>query len=170
LKTAHGGLDKKIVVKSFIGPNKKLENFYVDVDRDSVQIFPLTPKNKVYLVQQFRPGLERVELELPGGGVDKNENIHHAAARETAEEVGLNSNKIIHLASVPYSPYTTGIKHCFIALDCIEEFNLDLDENEFLQVVVKELDEVVELASQGKIRGIDTIFMGLQHLKKNNLL
>lgn len=167
LKTAGGGLDKKVLVKTYIGPNNKPENFYVDVDRDSVQILAITPKLKVYLVEQFRPGTEKVELELPGGGVDKGEDINLAAARELKEETGLNSNRIIHLASIAYSPYSTGKRHCFVALDCIEEFDLDLDENEFLRVVVKDLKEVKELASHGKIRGVDTFFMGLEVLKGN---
>jgi ADP-ribose pyrophosphatase len=159
------GLKKKILKKSFIGPNNKQEDFFVDIDKDSVQILALTPKQQVYLVQQFRPGSEKIELELPGGGLDPNEDIHLAASRELKEETGLISNEIIHLGSMFYSPYTTGKKHSFLALNCIEEFDLDLDDNEFLQVVVKDLKEVKELAANGNIRGIDTFFMGLEKIK-----
>lgn len=166
LKTSNGGLNKKVLVKTYIGPNGKPDNFYVDIDNDSVQILAVTPKKQVFLVQQFRPGTEQVELELPVGGIDPNEDIHTAAARELKEETGLISNMIIHLGSMNYSPYSTGKKHSFLALDCIEEFNLDLDENEFLEVVVKDLIEVEKLAAKGKIRGVDTFFMGLTELIK----
>lgn len=163
------GIKKKLLIRKYIAPNNKKDTFYVDIERDSVQILAVTPKNQVYLVEQFRPSSEKIELELPGGGLDPNEDIHAAAARELKEETGLSSNNIIHLASMHYSPYSTGKKHCFLALDCIEEFDLDLDSNEFLQVVVKELDEVKELAAIGNIRGVDTFFMGLEQLIKKRI-
>lgn len=170
LKSPDKGFKKNIIGKTFINPNKKIETFFVDKDKDSVQIFPITSKNKVYLVQQFRPNTESVELEFPGGGCETGEDITESALRELKEECGLNTNNIIHLASINYSPYSSGKRHCFLALDCIEEFSLDLDPNEFLQVTVKELEDVKDLASKGKFRGFDTFFMGLEILKNKKLI
>ena len=44
-----------------------IEPVYVIEYRDWVNVVALTPAQEVVLVRQFRPGLGRIVLELPGG-------------------------------------------------------------------------------------------------------
>jgi ADP-ribose pyrophosphatase len=159
------GYDKTIRQKTFKLPNGTLESFFIDVAKDSVQIFPITSENEVLLVQQFRPGDEKEWLELPGGGKEDDETVlDEVAARELVEETGYKG-KMKYLGSVPYSPYTTGTKHMFLATDCIKVSKLDLDPNEFLVVKKVSMDTFMTLLRQSKIRGTDTAFLGLDKLK-----
>ena len=55
---------------------------------DYVTILALTPEGEVPLVRQYRPAVECVTLELPGGLLDSSEAAHEIASRELFEETG----------------------------------------------------------------------------------
>ncbi len=56
---------------------------------DYVSILVLTAAERVPLVRQFRPALDRLTLEFPGGLRDSGEEPLDCAIREIAEETGL---------------------------------------------------------------------------------
>jgi len=160
------GYGKKIVVKQYKLPNGITENYYTDNDGNSVQIFPITEDNIVYTVKQWRPGIEKEQFELPGGGLDDDEDPADAAKRELKEETGLEAGEIIHLATLNYSPYSSGIRHMFLATGCKATGKTDLDPNEFLEVHTWPLEKFRELLKTGQIRGFDTAYLGLDYLNK----
>jgi ADP-ribose pyrophosphatase len=57
---------------------------------DYVSVLALTPDGRVPLVRQYRPAVERVTLELPGGLLDSAEAPEQVAMRELVEEAGLH--------------------------------------------------------------------------------
>lgn len=161
------GYGKKINVKQYQLPNGLTENFYTDEDGHSVQIFPITEDNQVYLVKQWRPGIEREQFELPGGGLEDGEDPKEAAGRELTEETGLVAGEMIHLGTLNYSPYSSGVRHMFLAVNCTNTGNgLDLDPNEFLEVHSWPLHKFRELLKTGEVRGTDVAYMGLDYLGK----
>jgi ADP-ribose pyrophosphatase len=167
IKDKETGYGKKVHVKQYELPSGITENFYTTVDGNSVQIFPITKKfQEVYLVKQWRPGIESFQLEVPGGGLNEGEDPKKAAARELKEETGLkvDDDNLIHLATLSYSPYSSGVRHLFLAVDCVETNKQDLDPNEFLEVQKYSLSEVKEKIKNGSIRGTDLIYMGLDKL------
>ena len=59
-----------------------------------VNIFALTETNEIVLIKQYRHGIGRILLELPGGYVSsKDRTIEEAARRELYEETGYNNGK-----------------------------------------------------------------------------
>ena len=56
--------------------------------RDSVAALATTPANEVVLIEQRRPPVEAVVLELPAGIVEPGEPPEHAVVRELMEETG----------------------------------------------------------------------------------
>lgn len=56
---------------------------------DYVSILAVTRDGTIPLVRQFRPAVERMTLEFPGGLLDPGEQPGACAARELSEEAGL---------------------------------------------------------------------------------
>jgi ADP-ribose pyrophosphatase len=55
---------------------------------DYVSVLAITPDGRIPLVRQYRPAVDRVTIELPGGLLDSHEAPAAAAARELSEEAG----------------------------------------------------------------------------------
>ncbi len=157
------GYDKKVSIKTYQLPNGMVETFFVDKDKDSVQIFAVTKDNQVPVVIQFRAGPEKSCVELPGGGLEPGEDPLEGATRELREEVGMTGH-VQYVASVGYSPYSSGVRHMFVATNCERTHDLDLDPNEFLDVKMLSLKEFRELMQTGVVRGYDGAYMALDKL------
>ena len=51
----------------------KKHDFYIMESSDWVNVIPLTHRNEVLLVRQFRHGIKEITLEIPGGIVEKGD-------------------------------------------------------------------------------------------------
>ena len=79
---------RKLIRKTFELPNGKTHEFDIKDEMQVVCILGLTKENKVILVEEFRPGMEKTLLEIPGGQVEEGEDPTEAAKREFLEETG----------------------------------------------------------------------------------
>jgi ADP-ribose pyrophosphatase len=59
--------------------------------KDYVCVFALTEDQKIPIVKQYRPALDRYTLELPSGLLDPGEDPSQSAARELFEETGFEA-------------------------------------------------------------------------------
>ncbi len=85
----------------------------------SAAVLPVTAEGKVVLTREYRHGLGRVALALPGGSAEDGESPEACARRELLEETGLQPGKLMHLYSGnSLTGYLTGTLHLFFAKDC----------------------------------------------------
>jgi len=86
-------------------------------------------------VEQYRHGVDRASLEVPGGVCDQGEDPLAAAQRELLEETGHASNNWVPLGTCSPNPAIQNNRcHFFLALDCEKAHDLVLDPTEELRV------------------------------------
>jgi ADP-ribose pyrophosphatase len=104
---------------------------------DWVLILPLTADEKVIMVRQYRHGIERVCLELPGGLVDPaDRSPAMSAQRELLEETGYQADQIMLIGECYPQPAILSNK-CFfyLAQNAAEAKAQQLDSGEDIEIV-----------------------------------
>ena len=130
-----------------------------------VAIVPFVNESKIVLIRQYRHAIEEDILEIPAGLLGPGEDIYKCAARELIEETGFKAAKLEKLAEYyPAPEFSNQMTYIFKAT-CLEQVGAKLDEDEFLEVVTMELNEVIKLIAEGRIRDSKTI-IGLLFAKE----
>ncbi len=119
---------------------------------DWVNIVPLTSKDEVVMVKQFRHGVSEITLETPGGMVDSGENPEAAAVHELLEETGYRAGEVRKLGSVNPNPALFGNRlHSFVALHCEHVAEVVNDEREETVVELVPRRRLRELVAEGQV-------------------
>jgi 8-oxo-dGTP pyrophosphatase MutT (NUDIX family) len=146
-----------------------IEPFYIYGFPDYACAVAITKEGKVILERIFRPGLNVVATELPGGCVDKSDaSLEDAIARELREETGYNFEAIEYLGKVSPNPTTnTNLMHMFLATGGVFDPNQPLDVDEDVETFLITVDELVEMTQQQQFiqsMQLSCIFFALQKL------
>mgnify|MGYP000064704840 CR=1 FL=1 len=122
----------------------------------AVVILPLK-KDKIIMVEQYRPAVEENLLELPAGTLEPGEDPFSCAARELEEETGYKPGKLEILGSFYASPgYSNEKLYAFIAEDLIlGERKPEIDED--IRVLEIGEDELLRMIERGEIKDSKTL-------------
>ncbi|MFD1065308.1 NUDIX hydrolase [Oceanobacillus locisalsi] len=124
----------------------------------AVAVLPITPDNKIVLVEQYRKPLERTLIEIPAGKLEKNENPLTAAVRELEEETGYTTTNLSQVTSFYTSPgFANELVYIYVTNDLIRMENPPAgDDDEFVEVMEVTLDEAKDLVEEGRIQDAKT--------------
>lgn len=114
-------------------------------------------EGKMLMVEQFRKPLERSQVEIPAGKLEKGEDPLESAKRELREETGFTCGTIRLLCSFSTSPgFADEVLHLYLAED-LTPGDLSLDEDEFLDCFAVTPEEARQLITDGRICDAKTI-------------
>ena len=133
----------------------------------AVAVVPMLDADTVLLVREYAVGVERYELGLPKGRLDRDETVEQGANRELKEEVGYGARHLRILTTLSLSPaYMTHMTHVVLAEELYPE-RLPGDEPEELEVVPWKLSELHALLAREDVsegRSIAALFIAREHL------
>ena len=128
-----------------------------------ILLFPFEDEIQFFLTKRTEDvEHHKGQISLPGGIRENDESLNETALRETKEEVGIDSTKIIISGGLTpfFIPVTGYIVHPFIGW-CKEKPSTkihDVEVNQLFSVSITELmDEKILQTEQWNIRGYDAI-------------
>ena len=147
-------------------PSGKTAKREIVEHKGAVCVVPVKANGDIVLVRQFRKPAEEALLELPAGGLEKEESPEACAQRELGEECGLRAGKMTPLFQCFLAPgYSMELMHGFLGEDLSEE-RAEQDEDESVIVEEYSLPEALRLLDEGQIRDAKTICGLLAYYRK----
>ena len=123
----------------------------------AVAIVALTEDGRICLVRQYRTALGRVTVEIPAGKLAPGEDPLECAGRELLEETGMSAEKIAFLTTIASSAgFCDELIHIYMATG-LEFSRSDPDADEFINVDLVPLGELVDAVLDGRIEDAKTV-------------
>ena len=145
------------------------EEWYYVERKNGVAILAVTNRQKIILVKQKRPIINKDLLEIPAGGIDANFLVKEAR-RELQEETGYYPKTIKKIGEIFSSPgYYTEKTYIFFASNLVKKSQAltAIEKTNNLRVVKKSLTEALNAIKKGKITDAKTIVAILLYAQFN---
>ena len=131
----------------------------------AVCCIPVLENGDICLIKQYRYAIRKYVIELPAGKLEIGETPIGCAKRELEEEIGFEAKKIRFLTMFyPAVGFVNEEMHLFLAED-LKKTNTNLDEDEFIELAPKPLNQAVKMIYSSEITDAKTI-IGLAWAQK----
>lgn len=141
----------KVVLDDIELPNGEKSKREVVKHNGGVCVLVLDDDNNVFFVKQFRYPYQEVVLEVPAGKLELGEDPFEAVKREQREETGTIGKNYIYLGDLYPTPGYCGeiirIWACRVDSFC----DMDLDEDEFVEVVKMPFQKALDMVMNNEI-------------------
>ncbi|AKM80138.1 TPA: NUDIX hydrolase [Candidatus Saccharibacteria bacterium] len=158
---------RTLVRKVFLQPDGKSAEYYTKdrVGSRAGAVIALTADNHVVVAEQFRPGPEKILQDLPGGGINPDEDAQDAVLRELKEETGyVATGDVVYLGEVLKDAYTNTTWHFYLAKECIDSGERKLDEGEFVDVRLITIDQLLINARTAMMTDTEAVLLAYETL------
>ena len=155
VKTIFKSWPFNILKKKYQNPitKEKFNSFVLDAP-DWANIVAINDKNEILLVRQFRFGSNKIELEIPGGCLDKGEDPKKGAQRELKEETGyhVDLDNLSQIGVVDANPAIQNNRcYTFLAKEITSLGEQNLDPDEIIEYEFASQEQVRKYIRNGQI-------------------
>lgn len=128
---------------------------------DTAVVFPVTEDGKILIIEDSQPHRDTV-LSAVSGRIESDETPEQGAKRELLEETGYESSDWQSFYTITPVEKLDWVNYVFIAKGCKKVAEPTLDAGEKIMVRSVSFDELIQLASEGTLRGKDFSITVLQ--------
>lgn len=129
-----------------------IEDYYQLELPDFVVVVATTPSGQFVTLRQYKHGVRRTTLTMPGGMVERGEEPLQAAQREFVEETGYFASNWRHLASYTvHGNLGAGVGHYFSATMAKPVAVPQSGDLEEMEILLLDRDELIASVWGGKV-------------------
>lgn len=153
-----------MVKRTYKLPTGEIASYDIVESGPAVCVLPFTLDKKILVIKVFRPGPDKILMELPGGFNDGGLTPEEAIKKELLEETGYTGD--FKLVGKTYEDaYWTMYWYHFIATNCkkVQEPKQEFDEKGS-EIVLLSIDEFKKHLKSGELTDPETGYMGLIEL------
>lgn len=131
---------------------------FIEHRMGAAAIVPVLADGRILMVRQYRNALDRETLEIPAGARDSvTEDTSICAQRELEEETGYSCAKIEKLLELKSTvAFCNEFIDVYLATG-LTEGEQKLDEDEFIDICIYELEELCGMIYGGEIQDAKTV-------------
>ena len=138
-------------------PNGYVVNLEIIKHPGAVLIVPFLNKEKIILIRQFRPVINRYLFELPAGTLARGEKPLDCAQREIIEETGYSARKLTKIGEIfPVPGYSTELITIFKA-EKLQKQGPKMEPDEIIRIHPFTKTQIKSLCQNGKVKDAKTI-------------
>ncbi len=138
-------------------PNGRVADVETVEYKGSVAILAFVSRDRIILLEQYRPVIGKWHLEIPAGTLNEGEDPVECAIRELEEETGYTPKKLYKLGGFYLSPgYSTEYMHIFVAEDLVPG-RAHPEPSEVIKLRDTSIEEAISMVKKGIIDDAKTV-------------